>query len=50
MLNKKENYLFNSITNYIIDNISDPKLNVSNIANEYLISRSHLYRKIIIDF
>lgn len=47
MLNKKEDNLFNSITNYIIDNINDPKLNVSNIANEYLISRSHLYRKII---
>lgn len=47
MIIQKEDNLFNSITKYIIDNLSDPKLNVSNIANEYLISRSHLYRKII---
>ncbi|WP_442845150.1 two-component regulator propeller domain-containing protein [Leeuwenhoekiella sp. H156] len=34
------------VINYIYQNISDPKLNVENLADELSLSRSQLYRKI----
>lgn len=34
------------VINYIYQNISDPKLNVENLAEELSLSRSQLYRKI----